>query len=148
MELQNIDVTSLEQLREYAKGDLVQLPPFSENMPFVARLKRPSLMKLVKLGKIPNSLLYKANELFKKGVSGLDEEDDNMLKEALGVLEVFAEASLVSPTYKQIKEIGLELTDEQLSFIFSYGQAGVRALESFRTKQTSRNYISNEQEVQ
>ena len=41
-------------------------------------------------------------------------------------------ASLEEPSFDDIKEAGLELTDEQMMAIFSYSQEGVKALESFR----------------
>lgn len=53
----NTQITSLQNLKTYTKGQIVELPPFAEGMPFVARLKRPSMLALVKSGKIPNELL-------------------------------------------------------------------------------------------
>ena len=129
----NSKVTSLATLEGYAKGDLVELPPFSEGQPFVARLKRPSLMVMVKQGKIPNSLLQSANELFTTGLEGaFDEDNKEALSQLFDMMDLICEASFVEPTYAEIKSTGLELTDEQLMFIFSYSQRGVKALESFR----------------
>ena len=48
------------------------------------------------------------------------------------MMEVFAEASLVNPSYSQIKEIGLSLTENQLIGILQFAQGGVKALENFR----------------
>ena len=42
---------------------------------------------------------------------------------------------MVEPTYQQLKDIGLELTDLQLLDIYNFTQLGVRSLISFRTKQ-------------
>ena len=50
------------------------------------------------------------------------------------VLDIIAEASFVEPTYAELKEAGVQLTDEQLIFVFNYSQAGVSYLESFRKK--------------
>lgn len=127
-------ITSLEELRNYAQGDIVELPPFAEGRPFVARLQRPSMMGLVKEGKIPNTLLVKANELFSDGLASLDEQDENALSQLFDLMDTICEASFVEPTYEQIKSTGIKLTDEQLLFVFNYGQAGVKALESFRTE--------------
>ena len=127
-------ITSIEELRAYAQGDVVELPPFAEGRPFVARLQRPSLMGLVKEGKIPNSLLLQANELFSSGISSLDETREDALSQMFDLMDTICEASFVEPTYAQIKETGIKLTDEQLLFVFNYSQAGVKALESFRTE--------------
>lgn len=131
-----IDVTSPEQLAEYAKGQLVELPPFAEGQKFVARLKRPSILALAASGVIPNKLMQSANSLFLKGKANAS--DLKALPEMLGVLEIICKACFVNPTYDQIKEAGVTLTDDQLMFVFSYSQKGVAALENFR-KQSANN---------
>lgn len=131
----NDNVTSIEELIEVSKGDLVELPPFSEGKPFFARLKRPSMLAMVKAGKIPNELLTEANKLFAKGVGVVAKEgvaDVSMMNNMFVILEEICKASFVEPTYQQIVEAGVELTDEQQMFVFSYSQSGVKALKSFR----------------
>ena len=53
------------------------------------------------------------------------------------MMNVIAEASLVNPTYKQIKGLGIDLTDNQLMGLLMYSQGGLKALENFRNQQTS-----------
>lgn len=126
-------VTSLEQLKQYVNGNIVRLPDFAEGQPFVAKLKRPSILGMAKQGKIPNSLLVKTNELFVQSGS-LDTEENSMMQEIYDVIDLIADETFVEPTYKEIKSTGIELTDEQMMFIFNYSQQGVKALESFRTE--------------
>lgn len=126
-------VTSLEQLKQYANGNVVRLPDFAEGQPFVAKLKRPSILGMAKQGKIPNSLLVKTNELFVQSGS-LDTEENSMMQEIYDVIDLIANETFVEPTYDEIKSTGIELTDEQMMFIFNYSQQGVKALESFRTE--------------
>lgn len=126
-------VTSLEQLKQYANGNIVRLPDFAEGQPFVAKLKRPSILGMAKQGKIPNSLLVKTNELFLQSGS-LDTEENSMMQEIYDVIDLIARETFVEPTYEEIKSTGIELTDEQMMFIFNYSQQGVKALESFRTE--------------
>jgi hypothetical protein len=57
-----------------------------------------------------------------------------MLTKYFDLFDVMCEASFVEPTYKQIKEAGVELTDEQYMFVFGYAQNGVRQLQSFRSE--------------
>lgn len=130
METKSMDLTSLESLQEYARGAIVQLPPFAEGQPFVARLRRPSMMALAKSGKIPNALLSTANSLFIKG--GVDASDDSVMKDVLSVVDVLCVAAFVEPTYEQLQKVGVELTDEQYMFIFNYTQKGIKALQPFR----------------
>lgn len=126
-------VTSLEELKQYANGNIVRLPDFAEGQPFFAKLKRPSILGMAKQGKIPNSLLVKTNELFVQSGS-LDTEENSMMQEIYDVIDLIASETFVEPTYDEIKSTGIELTDEQMMFIFNYSQQGVKALESFRTE--------------
>lgn len=123
------EVTSISQLNEYAKGQLVELPPFGEDQPFFARLRRPSMLALAKSGKIPNSLLATANKMFD---SSLDTKSESMLKDFYMVMETILEAAFVEPTYQEIKDAGVQLSDDQMIFVFNYTQQGVRALDQFR----------------
>ena len=132
--VEGLQITSIDELKSYANGTVVELPSFSEGQPFVARLKRPSLLGMVKQGKIPNTLLVRANELFVQTGAGFDVEEENMMEQVFDVLDLMAGETFVEPTYKEIKEARIQLTDEQLMFIFNYAQQGVRALESFRTE--------------
>jgi len=125
-----LQVTPLEDIVRASQGTLIELPPFSEDAPFVAKLKRPSLLNLVREGKIPNQLLSTAGELFTSGK--IDSEDDHSLDNLFGVLDTICEACFVEPTYTQLKEAGVQLTDNQLLFVFNYTQRGVEALKSFR----------------
>ncbi len=131
-----IQITNLNDLQAYTQGQVVELPSFADGMPFVARLRRPSLMVLAKSGKIPNELLRAANDLF-MGVDSSkksSKHDDNTLGQMYDLFEIICEASFVEPTWGDIKKTGLELTDEQLIFVFKYSQTGVNALKSFRTE--------------
>ena len=133
-EVTSNDITSIAQLSEYAKGQVVRLPDFAPDQPFVARLRRPSMLVLAKSGKIPNSLLDTASNLFngKSNAKETEKEENNALGEMYKVLEIVAEASLVSPTFSEIKNSGIELTDEQMIAIFNYSQQGIEGLKSFR----------------
>jgi len=123
-------VTTIEDLKEYSKGQIVQLPPFADGQPLIVRMKRPSLMILAKSGKIPNKLLKTATEMF-NGEKSTDDEDFDALSKTLELLEIICEASLVEPRYKDFKSAGIDLSDEQLIAIFNYTQRGIEALNSF-----------------
>ena len=128
------NVTSIDTLKKYSSGTIVELPPFAEGQQFFAKLKRPSLLGMVKQGKIPNTLLVRANELFVQTGAGFDPDEKDMMSQMFDVLELIAEETFVEPRYEDIQREGIELTDEQMMFIFNYAQQGVRALESFRTE--------------
>ena len=124
-------VTSLENLKKLSEGQEVELPGWDEE-PFICKLKRPSLLGLVEGGQIPNPLLNAAYILF----NGAKTQKDVLnLKDQKEILDIVARAAMVEPTYQQLKDIGLELTDLQLLDIYNFTQLGVRSLISFRTKQ-------------
>lgn len=141
-------VTSITTLKSYMKGTLVKLPSFGPNQEFWARLKRPSMLDMIKNGEIPNSLLDTASSLFAEGTQMLEDNDSNTMKELFDVMDKLCEATFVEPRYSDIKEAGIKLTDEQMMFIFSYTQNGVKALESFRENTENIERIANEQGLQ
>ena len=124
-------VTSIYDLQKYAKGQIVRLPDFAEGQPFVARMRRPSLLIMAKSGKIPNRLLSTATNLFNGG-NDKNANTDSLLSDTYDVCEAIAEAALVEPTLNDIKNSGIELSDNQLIAIFNYAQRGIEALDNFR----------------
>lgn len=134
--MNNEKITTIEELKKYSEGEIVSIPGFVNNDPFVVRLKRPSLMRLAFEGIIPNNLLVKANELFyEDGEETRNYENKEMLREMYGVLSVMAKEAMVSPTFEEVENAGLQLTDIQLMSIFNYTQVGINMLIPFRTEQ-------------
>lgn len=126
-------ITSFDDLKRYANGSVVRFSDFAEGQPFVARVRRPSLMGLAKNGRIPNALLETATELFGKGGAAVAlSKDENVLSDMHEVCHIIADASLIEPTLAQIEEAGMELSDKHYIEIFQYSQTGIKALESFR----------------
>lgn len=140
-----MEITSLTSLEQYAQGQIVQLPSFAEGQPFIARLRRPSLLILIKSGKIPNTLLQTANSLF--AGSNINTKDPSALADVVGVMDVICEASFLEPSWEQIKAAGVELTDDQYMAVFNYSQQGVRALESFRERSEHKELSGSGAEV-
>lgn len=130
--MENIKVTSIDQLKLMSGGEIVKLPPFIQGQDFYAKLRRPSMLKLVQSGQIPNSLLRTANMLFSGGVNEELDRDDEFMKDLFDLIDVLAEAVFVEPSWSELKQAEIELTDEQYMFIFNYTQEGVKQLEPFR----------------
>lgn len=126
-------ITSFADLCRYKQGTVVTLPPFAKGQPFVARVTRPSMLMMLKSGKIPNQLMQTASKLFDgdEDVAETMLTDANAVGNMYSVMEIMCEACLIEPTYQQIKESGMNLTDEQMMAIFQYVQTGVTALEPF-----------------
>lgn len=119
-------VSSINDLKKYADGVEVELPGWEVDVPFIAKLRRPSLLLLAAEGQIPNALLGTAAKLFNEGASKAN------FNETAEVFQIMAKASLASPTYDELQKAGLTLTDSQLLQIYTYSQTGVDALRRFR----------------
>lgn len=128
-ERKELRVTSLEELKAIAQGEVVELPGG-----LVVRLKRPSMLALASSGRIPNALLSTATEMFVSGKQSKakNESDDDTLKNMFKLCSVMAEAALAEPSMADLRSVGYELTDEQLIAIFNYTQRGVKGLATFR----------------
>lgn len=138
-----MEITKIEDLKKMAEYDVIELPRFKQEIPFNAKVKRVSLLTLAKKGVIPNQLLSAAEELFygKKASTGVD------LKQLTEVMFVMAENALVEPSIKDLEEVGLELTDEQLVALFNYTQNGLKEIEKFREKSKDNVNTSHKQTV-
>ena len=93
--MENIKVTSIDQLKIMSGGEIVKLPPFIQGQDFYAKLRRPSMLKLVQSGQIPNSLLRTANMLFSGGVNEELDRDDEFMKDLFDLIDVLAGAVFV-----------------------------------------------------
>lgn len=118
-------ITSIEDIKKLKakEGEVIELPGFDENTPFIARVKRPSLMELCKNGTIPNPLLGAAQKVFEGSI------DKANIKEYGDVMRKVVEVALVEPKYAEVKDM---LSDDQIVIIFDYTQKGVVALLPFR----------------
>lgn len=134
MENVNAKVTSINDLKKYQEGEIVKLPDFGPGQEFYAKLRRPSMLSMAKQGKIPNNLLESASNLFVNGnVNGnqFRKMDSDTLKKMFDIMDLICEASFIEPKYSELQKEGIELTDDQLMFIFNYSQMGVKSLENF-----------------
>ena len=121
-----MNITSIDELKLMSGGEIVELPPFVQGKQFVAKLRRPSMMNLVRQGKIPNSLIKMATDLFNGTTKDSETRAEEAMPQMLQIMEIMAEATFVEPKWSDIKAAGIELTDEQMIFIFNYTQSGVQ----------------------
>lgn len=124
------DVTDFSKLKKISDSKIVELPAFGDGTKFIAKLRRPSMLKLCKSGKIPNSLLNQATALF----TDSNASRKVSITEIYDICEIICESAFVNPSYEEIKASGIELTDEQVMAVFQYTQGGVKALEKFRNE--------------
>lgn len=112
-------------MREQMNEEKLTLSGFNGRGEWTVLARRPSILTLARLGKIPNPLLGAAAKLFSFGGKG----SEPSLKEVADTLHIVAEAALVEPAYETVKE---QLTDDQLMELYQYAKGGVDALNCFR----------------
>lgn len=117
--------TSYEDIKNLKakEGEIIELPGFDENTPFIARVKRPSLLELCRNGTIPNPLLGTAQKVWEGSINKAT------IKDYGDVMRKVVEIALVEPKYSEVKDM---LTDDQIVMLFDYTQKGVVALLPFR----------------
>ncbi|TAN64669.1 esterase [Paraclostridium sordellii 8483] len=148
--MENLQVTSLEQLKKFAEGELIALTGFIEGEDFVVRVKRPSIVSLVKNADIPNTLLAKVSELFGLNNSKKKGKVDELKEftQLLDLMTILAKECLIEPSVDDIESFGLTLTVEQLSEIFTYVQGGLKELEKFRMQQPHTKHTESVENLQ
>lgn len=128
----SLTITTIEELKKIAQGQIVELQGWEEGVPFVARIRRPSIQVMCANGQIPNSLLGAASHLFTAGDKVLEKVSiADLTKIQLSV----AKATLIEPSYEDLEAAEIQLTDAQLSELFQYAMMGASGLESFREEQ-------------
>lgn len=128
-------ITTIDALKKYDDYDVVELPAFGPDKPFVAKLRRPSLLVMAKNGTIPNTLLGQANSMFFGNTLRNAKPDNDVLAKLFDIIEIMCKCAFVEPTYDQIKEAGIQMNDQQYLAVYNYTQEGVQALSSFRGEQ-------------
>lgn len=114
------------------KTTIIEIENFAGDGLMAVEVKRPSIMNIAQTGSIPNELMGMVKELFiGKGLEELD-PDKFEVGRIREIFEPIAKASLVNPSYKDLEDNDIELTDVQLSEIYNFVAGGVKELENFR----------------
>lgn len=129
-------IITLEELRERAKGEEVEIPDWTPDQTIVVRLRRldltaPEIGLMGRMKAFPNALKAKA---IKGSAPGklMEEMDPEAMDSMMEMFTTVARLALLEPTYEQIVETGLVLTMEQKMAIFGWQQGEIDALEPFR----------------
>lgn len=115
-----------DKILENAKGEQVQIDGWKSNEPLICILRRPGLLELASCGEIPNPLLSTAAKLFESG-GEINPASGEEFEKFAKLLTIIAQKAMIYPTYEDIKEKGLSLTDTQLLEIYKYVLNGATA---------------------
>lgn len=119
-------ITRIDDIKRLAEPKEVELPSWVSGEKVVFKLKRPSMLGLVAGGHIPNPLLTTAQKVFTQTV-----DSTTKLSDIFEVMRAIIKMSMVEPTYQELEDAQIELTDEQMTSIFQYTQTGVVDLDRF-----------------
>jgi len=130
---------SIEEIKEKAKGTLVEIPDWDNKGTISVRLRSIDVTPLlVETGNIPNSLVTEVATMFdedskpvvKEGKS--PENTQEMINTFAPMLDTIAKEALAEPTYEAIQEI-YPLNLQQKIAIFQFVIGGIDKFKPFRT---------------
>ena len=123
-------ITEIQELKAMGGTEIVELSGWGEK-PFVCQLRRVGMYEMMAHGSVPNPLMPVVQDLF----MGMQRAKDGMQDaESARALLAVAEAAMVQPSYKEVTEAGIQLTDAQVLEIFFFATRGPAALAAFRGK--------------
>lgn len=134
---------TIEELKK-VKTQIIQISDFSGEGTFNVEVRRPSLLTLATSGNIPNELIGDVNDLF----FGKKEEKDIEMAKLKEIYDGIVKATLVSPTFEELKENDIQLTEVQIGELYKYVVGGVKELKYFRKIQNSTKTAQYEQILQ
>lgn len=121
-------IFNIKEMKEIS-NPVIKIPNFDNTGTINIRVQRPRLLDMARQGNIPNHLLGIANQML-LGKQNHDKMDDKKsLEQIASMMELYARACLVEPTYNEFKDV---MTDEQGDAIFAFAIGKVSDLDSFR----------------
>ena len=134
---------TIEELKK-VKTQIIQISDFSGEGTFNVEVRRPSLLTSATSGNIPNELIGDVNDLF----FGKKEEKDIEMSKLKEIYDGIVKATLVSPSFEELVENDIQLTEVQIGELYKYVVGGVKELKYFREIQNSTKTAQYEQILQ
>lgn len=122
-------ITNIETIRSKHGIAEYRLPGWDADEEFVCKLRRPSATGLAAaVGHVPNPLLGVVAEMFMAGPKAVAKIPADQQAQAL---QAIARYALVEPTYDQLADAGVDLTDNQYHAIYAFALGGAIGLARF-----------------
>lgn len=122
-------ITPLETMQAMTQPEEIALSGWKRGQEITVMVQKPNFYALLAKGSIPNPLIPEMDKLFvRRDRKGYAEPDAKFAE----TLETIAELTLVEPSYQQLIDAGVELTDDQLTELSIYATSGAEALATFR----------------
>lgn len=117
-----LKVTTKEDLEKARQAELVELPAFMDGTPFVAKLRRPSLLRMAQLGQIPDDLQPVIDKLLRG-------DDDSPMELKARAFSLYASLAMEEPAFEAVEDV---IDSFQLATIWHWGVFGPAMMEPFR----------------
>lgn len=122
-------ITPLEAMQAAIQPEEIALSGWRRGQEITVRVRKPNFYALLAKGSIPNPLIPEMDKLFvRRDRKGYAEPDAKFAE----TLVAIAELTLVEPSYQELTDAGVELTDDQLTELSIYATSGAEALATFR----------------
>ena len=122
-------ITSMNEIMQAAAPQEITISGFAPGTEITVLARRPSFYTMLAAGAAPNPLIPEMEKLFvRRDRSGHARPSEEFAR----TLVFIAQETLAEPSYAQLRENGIELTDDQLTEISLFATAGAEALRSFR----------------
>ena len=122
-------ITNVEDIRGKHGVQEYRLPGWESGEEFVCKLRRPSATGLAAaVGHVPNPLLGVVAEMFMAGPKAVAKIPADQQAQALLAIARYA---LVEPTYDQVAEAGIDVSDNQYHAIYAFALGGATGLARF-----------------
>lgn len=108
----------------------IQISGWKPGEEITVLVKKPNFYALLAKNAIPNPLIPAADRLFKGNKKDYTEPTPEFAR----ALEFIAKECLAEPSYEQLTEAGVVLTDDQLAELCMYATDGAERLRSFRER--------------
>ena len=130
--------TTLEEMREQARGRVVEIPGWVPGATINVRVRQVDLTAhVLKAGLAGNPLLAKAREAFEgKAAADADAPSLEAMEALLPMFDAVAREALVEPPYDQVVSEAAPLTFDQKMALFDAATSGLAQLRSFRGQAT------------
>lgn len=125
-------VTSLEEMRAQARGEVVTIPGWAPGQTVNVRVRQVDLTAaILAAGALPN-VLASALPGTENDQEGAPEPTPEQIEKLIPVLDAVAREALTEPKYDEIVSEAAPLTFEQKLAVFDAAIGNVRELRSFR----------------
>lgn len=133
-----MQVTSFEEMKAIAQGEVVEFAGFITGKPFKCRVRKISIEDFIMGDNVPNRLMGRVGEIFDTAVAIDEGEINKPTKKQKQDIEDLEDSILkvimIEPKFEEVEKAGLKLSSAQRAQILDYGFGEVDKYSDFRSE--------------